>query len=315
MMPFFTIIVPVYNRAASLGEALRSVLEQTDQDFEVIVVDDGSSDDPARSVHELGDPRMTVLRQENSGAAAARNAGIDAARGQFVAFLDSDDRYLPLHLAAMRQLLANTENVAGYAPVIVDRGGGRRFLKPPRAIGSEEHMATYVLCDRGFVPTTTLVVRSEWARQTRYDERLGYAQDTDFCIRLFLAGCRFAMADEPGAVWNDVADVDRVSSGRKGARVTEWLERMRPEIPSRAYRGAQGWLIAKGVAASNVSAALKLYISSAANGCYRPRMALVIFLQVFMSDRTYRRLANLFVFVFRGAVWSRSDRIAYRAER
>jgi glycosyltransferase involved in cell wall biosynthesis len=312
MTPFFSVVIPVYNRATLLRTALQSVLAQTDQDFEVIVVDDGSSDDPVRTVKDLADSRVTILKQENRGGASARNAGVDIARGQFVAFLDSDDRFLPGHLARMRLMLGDTKNTAAYAPVIVERGGSTSFIKPPRAIDPGEHMATYVLCDRGFVPTITLVVHRELARSVRYDERLGFAQDTDFCIRLYLAGCRFVMAREPGAVWNDMVDTHRVSAGRKGACMVEWLARIRPNIPLKAFYGAQGWMIAKGVASSDVSAALWLYSSALVRGCYRPRVAVVVLLQILVPDMAYRRLANLVIRAFRGAVWSRSDRLARR---
>jgi hypothetical protein len=173
-------------------------------------------------------------------------------------------------------------------------------------------MATYVLCDRGFVPTITLVVRTEVARRIRYDERLGFAQDTDFCIRLHLSGCCFVMADRPGAVWNDIVDTRRVSAGRKGACMIDWLQQMKPKIPPRAFYGAQGWMIAKGVASKNLRTALKLYLHAVVRGAYRPRMAVVVLLQILCPDRVYRRLADLAVQMFDGAVWARSDRLMRR---
>jgi hypothetical protein len=145
-----------------------------------------------------------------------------------------------------------------------------------------------------------------------YDERLGFAQDTDFCIRLFLAGCTFAMAEEPGAVWTDIADAHRTSAGRKGARMVEWLERIRSEIPKRAYFGARGWMIAKGIASVDPIRALCLYTSAVARGCFRPRMAAVIFIQIFFPDRFYRALVDLTVGALRGAVWSRTERLGPR---
>src|SRR5271154_3281360 len=159
--PFFSVVIPAYNRARVLPGALDSVLQQTDQDFEVIVVDDGSTDDPRAVVEDFHDPRIRYERKENGGGGSARNRGIDLARGRFVAFLDSDDVFLPHHLAAMRRLVESQKNVAGYARMIVERGWGRSFLKPPRAIAPNEHMAMYHLCDRGFVPTITLVVATD----------------------------------------------------------------------------------------------------------------------------------------------------------
>ena len=156
MTPFFSVVIPVYNRVAQFGHALRSVLAGSEQDFEIVVVDDGSTDNPARVVEELADPRILFLRQENAGGGAARNAGIDKAQGRYIAFLDSDDTFLPHHLSTMRKLLEPGR--AGYARILVDRGDGKSFLKPPRAIREGEDMATYLLCERGFIPTSTMVV-------------------------------------------------------------------------------------------------------------------------------------------------------------
>jgi glycosyltransferase involved in cell wall biosynthesis len=311
-LPFFSVVIPVFNRAGVLAAAVKSVLDQTEQEFEIVIVDDGSSDDPQSVVACLADPRIRFLRQENKGGAAARNAGIDLARGRFTAFLDSDDRFLPDHLATMRRLLEGTNGVVGYARMIVDRGEGRTFLKPPRAIRPGEDMATYLLCDRGFVPTITLVVDTSTARRVRYDVTLPFGQDTDFAIRLFLAGCRFVMAEAPGAVWHDVYDPNRASAGRKGARLANWLECLRPRIPAQAYHGGRGWLIAKGIAPTDAFRALELYLAAVMRGCYSPKLAATIFLQLFFPDRLYRRLADRVIARFNGAVWSRAERGSIR---
>ena len=189
--PFFSVVIPVYNRAAALARAIASVRAQSFADFEIVVVDDGSKDDPRAVIEALNDPRIRFIRQDNAGGGAARNTGIDHAQGAFVAFLDSDDAFLPQHLQAMHELLNGTVGLAGYARVRVDRGEGRTFLKPPRALGPDESMAEYLLCDRGFTPTSTIVAPREIAGRVRFDEHLRVAEDTDFAIRLFLDGCRF----------------------------------------------------------------------------------------------------------------------------
>ena len=292
MTPFFTVVIPVYNRAAALGAALRSVLAQSERDFEIVVVDDGSRDDPGAVAEALGDPRIRTIRQDNRGGGAARNTGIDAARGAFVAFLDSDDVFLPGHLAAMRALLSGTTGTAGYARMIVDRGNGRRIVKPPRALGAGEDMASYLLCDRGFVPTITTVVPAALARSVRYHECLREAEDTDFAVRLSLEGCRFVMAEAPGAVWMDHYDPGRQSAGRSSERLARWLEEMRPRIGRKAYLGGRGWAVAKGVALRHPFRALAMYARAVAAGCYRPRLAAIVFLQIFLPDRAYRALAD-----------------------
>ncbi|MGH6871505.1 MAG: glycosyltransferase family 2 protein [Rhizomicrobium sp.] len=292
MTVLFSVVIPVFNRAAVLRAALQSVLDQTCQDFEIVVVDDGSRDDPRAVAEGLGDARIRVLRQDNAGGNAARNAGIDAATGRYVAFLDSDDTFLPHHLAAMRDLLAGTDDRIGYAPVVVDRGHGRSMVKPPRGLAPGEHMADYLLRDRGFVPTITLVVPRAIAARVRYAEALPFAQDTDFAIRLFLAGHRFVMAQMPGAIWQDAPNPNRTSAGRKGARLIPWLDAMKPRIPEKAWFGCRGWMIAKGLAATEPLTALRYYLHAVARGCYGPKLAAVVFLQIFVSDRLYRGLAD-----------------------
>jgi len=291
-----------------LQAALDSVLAQGEQDFEILVIDDGSRDDPAAVVSGFARARIRFARQENRGAGAARNAGIDLARGLFVAFLDSDDRFLPHHLATMRGLLEGKKGVAGYGPMIVERGAGINFVKPPRELGESEHMASYLLCDRGFVPTTTLVVPRAWAVRVRYGETLPFAQDTDFAIRLYLAGCRFVMAAEPTAVWDDTNNPGRVSAARRSACLEAWLDALRPRIPARAYHGARGWMIAKGVAKTSALRALRYYLVALIRGCYRPRLAIAVFLQIFAPDVFYRKFSDRMIARFGDQVWSRGDR-------
>jgi hypothetical protein len=292
--PFFSVIVPVFNRAPLLAAALRSVLTQTCQDFEIIVVDDGSSDDPRAAVEEIGDPRIRFVRQENQGGGMARNTGINAAQGRFIAPLDSDDTFLPHHLECMKTLLDGTQGVVGYARILCDRGDGRRFLRPPRAIRANEDMGEYVLCERGFVPTITIVVERQMAQRVRYHPKLHAAEDVDFAIRLALEGCKFQMLEQPGAIWNDHDDPGRTSARNRAEEFGAWLSQMRPHLTASAWRGGRGWPYAKMLARNGRRReALRLYLTALLHRCYRPRLAAIIFLQIFLNSRNYRALADI----------------------
>ena len=94
-----SIVIPLYNKERYIGRAVGSVLSQTFQDFEIMVVDDGSTDDGARVVEQMRDPRIRFVRQENSGASVARNRGAEEATASLIAFLDADDEYKPEFLA------------------------------------------------------------------------------------------------------------------------------------------------------------------------------------------------------------------------
>src|SRR5689334_17186104 len=104
--PFFSVVIPTYNRAHIIRGTIDSVLAQTDPDFEVIVVDDGGTDATGEVVRAVTDPRVTYQRKANAERAAARNFGAARARGRYVEFLDSDDVFYPNHLAAARRLIA-----------------------------------------------------------------------------------------------------------------------------------------------------------------------------------------------------------------
>jgi glycosyltransferase involved in cell wall biosynthesis len=110
-VPTFSVIIPVYNRSSFLDATLESVWRQTCADYEVVVVDDGSTDDTPSYLAELGD-RVTVIRQENAGPGVARNNGAAHARGTYLAFLDSDDLWFPWTLQTVADLIAKHDRPA-----------------------------------------------------------------------------------------------------------------------------------------------------------------------------------------------------------
>ena len=104
-----SVIIPVYNREAYIRESVDSVLAQTFTEFEVIVVDDGSTDAAAEIIQSYTDPRIRLIRQSHQGVSAARNTGLDAARGEYITFLDSDDLYYPDFLQSLFQIIQSTK--------------------------------------------------------------------------------------------------------------------------------------------------------------------------------------------------------------
>jgi glycosyltransferase involved in cell wall biosynthesis len=125
-MPLFSVIIPTFNRAAFIGEAVESVLRQTCHDFELIVVDDGSTDHTREALAPYAS-RLRYLHQENQGVSSARNSGIHAATGQWIAFLDSDDRWAEGYLAAQARSITTLPRAVAHVTnaVTLDEEGTR----------------------------------------------------------------------------------------------------------------------------------------------------------------------------------------------
>jgi GT2 family glycosyltransferase len=196
--PLFTVIMPVFNRALYVRQAVESVLRQTLADWELIVIDDGSTDDSRRIVEDLtrADPRVTRLRQDRRGPGAARNAGLALARGQWIAYLDSDDLWLPQALEAYAAYLAGHPQaclIYGHAHGI-DAAGTvveRPFRYQDRPTDTRDLFAHVFL-----LPSALCHRRSLIDQAGRFDEDLPNAEDYDLFLRMSLHG-RF---DPLGAV-------------------------------------------------------------------------------------------------------------------
>lgn len=136
----FSVIIPVFNGAATVARAIRSVLEQDFQDFELIVIDDGSSDNTAAVVQGFGDHRLRYQFQANAGVSRARNHGAELARGQWLAFLDCDDWYYPDRLSrhvALMQAEPTPDFLVGGFESRNERGELTRYSLPATAIGRQ----------------------------------------------------------------------------------------------------------------------------------------------------------------------------------
>ncbi|MBJ7336720.1 glycosyltransferase family 2 protein [Mycolicibacterium sp.] len=297
--PFFSVIIPVYNRAHRVRHVLESVKSQTFEHFECLIIDDGSADGEylAAVVSSLDDARFQYLRQDNHGAASARNLGIDMARGTYIAFLDSDDIFLPQKLDKAAMIIDCTEgDVFIYSQMLFDRGVGKMWIRPQRGALVGERIDEYLFVQRGWILTSSVVLPTSVARQVRFDDSLPSSQDADFVIRVANVGTPMFFVPEPLVIIDDRPSDLRVSKNVNYQPLLDWISRMRGlKVSERSYWAYRGWHAARAVAASNRCYAIGLFLQSLVRGAYPPSKATVIFAQIAIPQPFYQAIANLVV--------------------
>ncbi len=202
-MPKVSIVIPTYNRATMVCEAIDSVLGQTYTDFEILVVDDGSTDGTGEMLQSRYGAPVRYFYQENQGRAVARNQGIRLSEGEYLVFLDSDDWLLPRALEVQVDFLDRHPDVdVVYGDGYYCDAAGRRLqrIAEERPPIPEEGLLSVMVLHNVVVATHSAMVRRralDLLGDPWFDEHLRGTEDADLWLRLAAAGARFAFHDEP----------------------------------------------------------------------------------------------------------------------
>jgi glycosyltransferase involved in cell wall biosynthesis len=180
-----SVIIPTYNRAYLVKRAIDSVTKQTFQDIEIIIVDDASTDNTENIIKTLNDKRILYIKhKERKGASAARNTGIENAQGEYIAFLDSDDEWLPQKLAKQLKVFNNSSRNLGlvYTACMEIEDSKQKRTIIPRCRGNVIENLLVSNCV-GYI--VTALVRKECFNETGlFDEQLSCSEDWDMWIRI-----------------------------------------------------------------------------------------------------------------------------------
>lgn len=193
-----SVVMPLYNGLAYVEEALRSVMDQTLLPGEVIVVDDGSSDGSDEFVECLDSPvPIKVVHQPNRGQSAARNAGVELASGELIAFLDQDDAWRPEHLEVLRRAILKKPGIgwAYHDFDEMDSAGGtitRSFIHEHRLVHPKTSLATCLSGDLMVLPSASMLRKGAFVEAGGFDERLAGYEDDDLFVRMFRADWKHA---------------------------------------------------------------------------------------------------------------------------
>ena len=242
--PLFSIVIPTYNREDSILNTINGCLAQTLADFELVIVDDGSEDNTAEAVKAVDDPRIHYIYQDNSGPAAARNAGVSAAQGKYIAYLDADDKWYPEYLQTAHDFIKAGNHRFIYSQIIVDRGVGRYWIKPDREIRASESIFDYLYIHGGFIQTSTMIVETGLAQQVTWDEAVTFGDNDQYAIDLVLAGAQPVMMDIRGTLYEDIINPNALSqlpmhggASEKYTNFLSWMAEQKEHMSEEAWLG------------------------------------------------------------------------------
>jgi glycosyltransferase involved in cell wall biosynthesis len=180
-MPYFSIIIPTYNRAHLISKAIDSVIAQTYENWELIFVDDGSTDKTKELIlsYQKKDERIRYIYQDNSERSVARNNGIDNANGQYICFLDSDDYYLPDHLFNLNQNISSEEKIY-YVGLLLEQ---KKMLVKRNELPVNGLKQFDQLC-LAIIHSQQVCIPSKIAKEFKFNPQIRIAEDLELWVRM-----------------------------------------------------------------------------------------------------------------------------------
>lgn len=220
--PTVSVIIPTYNRADCLTRSIDSVLSQDYKEYEIIVVDDGSTDNTRKILQPYMDKGLIrYMYQDNAGCAAARNTGINAAKGDWIAFLDSDDRWLPDKLAVQMQYLLETGLDACFTNIAFEYNqDSENDISNPKQRQHDRWIATdsldmIIKTNQFYTPLPSMVVKSSLLKKTStFNEEEIWGSDTSFILK-FCAERPIAYINRNLVIADRTKGRPRLTSGRE----------------------------------------------------------------------------------------------------
>lgn len=191
-MTFFSVIIPLYNKEDYIEETIKSVLNQSFNDFEIIIVDDGSTDDSLKLASQFQDSKITLIKQKNLGASVARNKAIETAKGKYIAPLDADDIWHKNHLLELKSLINSFPNAGLFCNNYEIKLNDNFVIKANFNFSyGSDHLEIPDFFDANiinYIPSSssTAFLKSSFVKLGAYDTSLRTGQDLDLWIRFAL---------------------------------------------------------------------------------------------------------------------------------
>lgn len=180
-----SVVIPLYNKEASIAQSLKSVLSQEYDDFEVVIVDDGSTDGSVAVVEAINDPRIRLIKQENGGPSKARNTGVKNAKGEWILFLDADDEMLPGALEFFSKKIQNHTDVDMFLGEVIVNNGKKEYLAVEYKEGVVSNPFKAHVLGHLYQCSGTTVYRKTIVEKNPFDERVRRYEDLQRIFKLY----------------------------------------------------------------------------------------------------------------------------------
>ena len=191
MMPRFSVVISVFNKEKYIADTLKSVLAQTFTDFEVVILNDGSTDKSEAEILKFNDPRIRYFSKKNSGASAARNFTIQQANSKYIALMDADDYWYPFYLEEQNRLINQFPNESVFATATEIKRNGKTFKNSYsiKTIGTDAVVVDYFEAsqlDSVLLSISTVLNKNVFEEAGWYDPKIKSGEDTDLYVRIGL---------------------------------------------------------------------------------------------------------------------------------
>lgn len=191
--PFFSVVIPLYNKENYIEATLKSVLNQTFKNFEIIVINDGSTDNSQQVVKTFSDDRIQVIQQNNQGLSASRNTGISYSKGNIIALLDADDIWNSEFLNTIYKLYKTFPEAFLFGTNYLEKRSSRNIIEPVKNIdlklkGKEFIIEDFFLANmfQSIVCPSSLAFKKEVTNSFLFNNKINYAEDVDFYLKCFV---------------------------------------------------------------------------------------------------------------------------------
>jgi len=193
MAPKISVIIPLYNNRQYISDTLNSVFSQTIQDFEIIVVNDGSTDDGVKIVQTFNDPRLILINQQNRGASSARNQGAKYAKADIIAFLDADDKWCSCFLETIIKLIEKFPQAGAYATGVVEIINNKEVFRQYRTIPNNgyeglvpDFFKSCIIGERFITSSSVAFIKTVFLELSGFNEGAAWGEDQEIAARIAL---------------------------------------------------------------------------------------------------------------------------------